>query len=86
MLAHDQRGLGRTSVPDNLPTMADYAADALALADHVSWDRFCVMGISFGGMVAQELAVTAPERLERLALIVHVARGSGRILLPIARI
>lgn len=69
LLAHDQRGLGQTSVPDVPPTMHDYAADALALADHVGWDTFRVVGISFGGMVAQELAVTAPERVERLALL-----------------
>lgn len=69
LLAHDQRGLGRTTVPDEQPTMADYALDAIALADHVGWDRFRLVGISFGGMVAQEIAVTVPERIERLALL-----------------
>lgn len=68
VVAHDQRGLGRTTVPDAQPSMADYAADAAALADHVGWSRFRVVGMSFGGMVAQELAVTWPERIERLAL------------------
>ncbi len=48
--------------------MSDYAADALGLLDHVGWDRVPVIGISFGGMVAQELAVTAPERVERMVL------------------
>ena len=33
VLAHDQRGLGRTSIPDGPYTMAEYAADAAALAD-----------------------------------------------------
>ena len=47
--------------------MADYAADALALLDHVGWATTRLVGISFGGMVAQEIAVTAPERIERLA-------------------
>ena len=37
VLAHDQRALGKTTVPDEAPTMADYAADAMALADHVGW-------------------------------------------------
>lgn len=69
LLAHDQRGLGRTSVPAEPPTMQDFAADAIALADHVGWDTFRVVGISFGGMVAQELAVRVPERVERLALL-----------------
>lgn len=69
VLAHDQRGLGRTGVPPGPYEMADYAADAVALLDHVGWDRCRVVGISFGGMVAQELAVTHPDRVERLALV-----------------
>jgi len=59
-LAHDQRGLGRTAVPPGPYAMADYAADAAALLDHVGWSRCAVVGVSFGGMVAQELAVTWP--------------------------
>jgi pimeloyl-ACP methyl ester carboxylesterase len=69
LLAHDQRGLGRTTVPDEVPTMADYAADAAALTERLGWDTFRVVGVSFGGMVAQELAVTFRERVERLALL-----------------
>ncbi|MGZ6897667.1 MAG: alpha/beta fold hydrolase [Acidimicrobiia bacterium] len=69
LLAHDQRGLGRTEAPRGPYTMADYAADAVALLDHVGWERARVVGISFGGMVAQELAVTRPDRVERLALL-----------------
>ena len=69
VLAHDQRGLGKTEVPPGPYTMADYAADAIALLDQVGWERCRVVGISFGGMVAQELAVTVPERVERLALL-----------------
>ena len=69
VLIHDQRGLGRTDVPAGPYSMADYAADALALLDEVGWERPRVVGISFGGMVAQELAVTAPDRIGRLALL-----------------
>jgi 3-oxoadipate enol-lactonase len=68
LVAHDQRGLGRTAVPPGPYSMADYAADAAALLDHVGWESCRVVGISFGGMVAQELAVTWPERIERLTL------------------
>ncbi len=38
VLAHDQRGLGRTAIPDGPYSMAEYAADAAALAAHVGWD------------------------------------------------
>ena len=67
--AHDQRGLGRSEVPPGPYTMADYAADAAALLDHLGWATCRVVGVSFGGMVAQEFAVTWPERVERLALV-----------------
>src|SRR3954452_4465173 len=60
VVAHDQRGLGQTDVPPGPYTMAQYAADALALIDHVGWETCRVVGVSFGGMVAQEVAVTAP--------------------------
>lgn len=76
VVAHDQRGLGKTGIPPSPPTMADYAADALALLDHVGWASSLVLGISFGGMVALELAATAPERVERLALLCTSAGGA----------
>ena len=82
-VAHDQRGLGRTEVPPGPFTMAEYGADALAVADHVGWDTFLLVGISFGGMVAQELAVTAPGRIERLALLCTSSGGAGGASYPL---
>ena len=85
VLVHDQRGLGRTGLPRGTdpPTMADYAADAAALLDHVGWDTCAVFGISFGGMVAQELAVTHPDRIERLALVCTSPGGEGGSSYPL---
>jgi pimeloyl-ACP methyl ester carboxylesterase len=83
VVAHDQRGLGRTSIPEGPYTMADYAADAAALLDAVGWDTARVVGISFGGMVAQELAVTWPERIERLALLCTSPGGVGGSSFPL---
>jgi len=80
---HDQRGLGQSSVPNGPYTMAQYAQDALALADHLGWETFAVCGISFGGMVAQELAVTAPQRFERLGLLCTSAGGAGGSSYPL---
>jgi len=80
---HDQRGLGKTSVPTDPWTMADYAADGAAVADHLGWDTFRVVGVSFGGMVAQELAVTWPERVERLALACTSPGGVGGSSYPL---
>jgi pimeloyl-ACP methyl ester carboxylesterase len=83
LLAFDSRGMGRSASPPEPWTMADLAADALALLDHVGWDRCRVVGTSFGGMVAQELAVTAPERVERLALLCTSAGGAGGSSYPL---
>jgi 3-oxoadipate enol-lactonase len=77
VLAHDQRGLGKSGMPDGPYSMADYALDAAALAESIGWDRYRVVGLSFGGMVAQELAVTVPERIERLALLCTSSGGDG---------
>ena len=90
--AHDQRGLGDTGLrKDTLDpflgsefwTMADYAADALAFADSLAWTSFALLGISFGGMVAQEIAVTAPERIERLVLMCTSSGGPGGSSYPL---
>ena len=75
VLVHDQRGLGKTSVPDGPYTMADYAIDAAALLDHVGWQTTNIIGLSFGGMVAQEFAVTFPDRVDRLVLMCTSAGG-----------
>ena len=83
VVAHDQRGLGRTSIPEGPYSMADYATDAAALLDAVGWDTTRVVGISFGGMVAQELAVTWPERVERLGLMCTSPGGVGGASYPL---
>jgi pimeloyl-ACP methyl ester carboxylesterase len=77
VVAHDQRGLGRTSVAAGPYSMAQYAADAVAVLDAVGWRRARVVGVSFGGMVAQELAVAHPERVERLALVCTSPGGTS---------
>lgn len=83
LLAHDQRGLGQTSKPTEPYTMADYAEDAAALLDHVGWERCSVVGVSFGGMVAQELAVRHPGRIDRLVLCCTSSGGAGEPSYPL---
>ena len=83
ILAYDQRGLGQTSRPDIPYTMVDYADDADALLDAIRWDRCLVMGISFGGMVAQEFALRYPLRVERLVLASTSSGGAGGASYPL---
>jgi len=83
ILAYDQRGLGQTSRPDIPYTLVDYADDANALLDAVGWNRCLVMGISFGGMVAQEFALRYPLRVERLVLASTSSGGAGGASYPL---
>ena len=83
VVAFDQRGIGRSALPDGAYTMADLAQDAFALADHLEWEHFRLAGVSFGGMVAQEVAVTAPDRVDRLALLCTSPGGAGGASFPL---
>ena len=67
-LHYDQRGLGQTSGGHGQPTMADFADDAAALCVELEWRRCHVMGTSFGGMVAQHLAIRHPQLVHKLVL------------------
>lgn len=68
VLRYDQRGLGQTDKPDRHYSMADYADDAAALMDLAGWDTAAVLGVSFGGSVAQEFARRHPGRITKLVL------------------
>jgi 3-oxoadipate enol-lactonase len=86
ILAYDQRGLGRTDRPDIPYTMADYAMDADGLLEGAGWDRCSVMGVSFGGMVAQEFAIRSPGRVERLVLACTSSGGAGGTSFPLHKL
>lgn len=83
ILGYDQRGLGRTSRPDIPYRMADYADDADGLLDAVGWRRCAVLGISFGGMVAQEFALRYPHRVKCLVLACTSSGGAGGASYPL---
>jgi len=76
VLRYDQRGLGQTEKPDKHYSMVDYADDAAALMDLVGWDKAAVLGVSFGGSVAQEFARRHPQRITRMVLACSNPGGS----------
>lgn len=83
ILTYDQRGMGQTSKPDTPYTMRDYAEDAHELTRHVGWKNCFVIGVSFGGMVAQELAIRHPETVTRLVLACTSSGGRGGASYPL---
>jgi len=68
VVAFDHRGIGASERVDEQFTIADLAGDAAAVLDHLGWDSAHVLGISMGGTVAQELALTSPDRVRTLTL------------------
>jgi 3-oxoadipate enol-lactonase len=83
ILSYDQRGLGQTSKPAREYTMLDYAEDAIGLLDALGWDRCHVMGVSFGGMVAQELGIRYPDRIDRIVMACTSSGGAGNPSYPL---
>lgn len=70
-VAPDHRGHGHSSQPasDEAYSFSALAQDSWALADALGWDRLLLLGHSMGGMVAQEMALSAPGRLTGLVLM-----------------
>jgi 3-oxoadipate enol-lactonase len=83
IIAYDQRGLGQTSQPEGKYTMQDYADDAAALLDALGIEQIDVLGVSFGGMVAQELVLRHPHKVSRLILACTSSGGQGGSSYPL---
>jgi pimeloyl-ACP methyl ester carboxylesterase len=64
----DNRGIGESDVPPGPYSAEEMAADAVAVLDGAGISRAHVVGTSLGGIVAQQLALDWPERVDRLVL------------------
>lgn len=70
----DNRGTGRSSKPSGPYRLETMAADTVAVLDHLGESSVHVMGASMGGIIAQVLAVTHPDRVRSLVLACTACR------------
>ncbi len=80
-IAFDNRGIGLSGPAAEPFTIAEMAADTAALLDALEIESAHVLGISMGGMIAQELALAHPERVRTLTLGCTYCGGPGSELM-----
>jgi 3-oxoadipate enol-lactonase len=79
VLTFDNRGSGVAPELAEPASIRDFARDALDLLDALGVARARVIGRSMGGMIAQELALLAPQRVERLVLVSTTGRVDSHL-------
>ena len=77
-LAPDTRGVGQSDAPPGPYSVRQLAQDAIAVLDAAGVGRAHVVGLSLGGAVAQELALSFPDRVRSLALLATFAAQAPR--------
>jgi 3-oxoadipate enol-lactonase len=82
VILFDNRGIGESDAPPGPYTVAEMSADAVQVLDEAGVERAHVVGTSLGGMVAQELALTYPDRVDRLVLACTTPGGSKAHPMP----
>lgn len=74
VILFDNRGAGASESPPPPWSVPDMADDAVGVLDALGIARAHVLGVSMGGMIAQEMAIRFPERVDRLIVAVSFAR------------
>ncbi len=69
IVAPTHPGFGHAPRPDDFETVYDLVRLYLDLLDHLSYAKVTLMGLSFGGWLAAEIAATCPHRLDKLVLV-----------------
>jgi 3-oxoadipate enol-lactonase len=82
VLWFDNRGIGDSDKPEGPYTAKLMAGDALQVLDEAGIERAHVVGASLGGMIAQEVAAGAPERVDKLVLCCTTPGGAATVAMP----
>jgi pimeloyl-ACP methyl ester carboxylesterase len=82
VIAFDNRGIGLSGPVDGPFTIVEMAADTATLLGELELESAHVVGISMGGMIAQELALAEPQLLRSLTLGCTYCGGPGSRLMP----
>lgn len=82
VIIFDNRGTGGSDKPDHPYTIEMMACDAAGLLDYLRVKEAGVVGISMGGMIAQELALQFPQKVRRLLLGCTTFGGPNSVIMP----
>src|SRR5438552_9771769 len=77
-ISYDNRDIGQSSFVEAPYDVVDMMDDAIGLLDALDIERCDVVGVSMGGVIAQELAIRRPERVRRLVLVSTYTSGDPR--------
>jgi len=80
VMVFDNRGTGSTDKPDDRYSIRELADDTVGLMDALDVQSAHLVGVSMGGMIAQELCLNYPERVDRVVLGCTHCGGTGFIM------
>ena len=79
VIIFDNRGVGNTTTGTKQFSIQQFANDTVGLLDGLKIQKANVLGFSMGSLIAQQLAVTHPEKVDRLLLIGSTCGGKESI-------
>ena len=83
VISIDNRGIGASDTPPGHYSTRAMANDVLAVLDHAGIQGASLVGTSLGGMIAQELALAHPERVDKLVLVATIPGGPRSRPMPL---